>query len=142
MYFCTYRPENSIVNQITTTISILSSISIAWSSYSSIVQKTLKAKHVNTIINLICVHSVWIIELFSNSNIKILQPLPATNNRSSRSSIYPVMTHFDWNNKTMFEKEKKIYMYIRKYQIISSQYRHTKQNMCIILNLRIVKCHT
>lgn len=45
----TYRPENSSVNQITTTISILSRISIAWSSYSSIVQKTLKAKHVNTI---------------------------------------------------------------------------------------------
>lgn len=53
----TYRPENSIVNQITTTISILSSISIAWSSYSSIVQKTLKAKHVNTIKNLcVCAH--------------------------------------------------------------------------------------
>lgn len=48
----TYRAANSSVNQITTIISILSSISIACSSYSSIVQKTLKAKHVNTIKNL------------------------------------------------------------------------------------------
>lgn len=49
----TYRPENSNVNQITTNISILRSISIAWCSYSSMVEKTLKAKHVNTMKNLL-----------------------------------------------------------------------------------------
>lgn len=49
---CTYRNANSNVNQITTKISILSNISVAWASYSSIVEKTLKAKHVNTIKNL------------------------------------------------------------------------------------------
>lgn len=49
---CTYRDANSTVNQITTKISILYNISMACFSYSSIVEKTLKAKHVNTIKNL------------------------------------------------------------------------------------------
>lgn len=44
--------KNSIENQITTMISITKSRAMASSSYSSIVEKTLKAKHVNTIKNL------------------------------------------------------------------------------------------
>lgn len=49
---CLYLSANSTVNQITTRISMRKSISMAWISYSSIVEKTLKAKHVNTIKNL------------------------------------------------------------------------------------------
>lgn len=48
----THLNANSIVNHITTKISILSNIFIASSSYPSIVEKTLKAKHVNTMKNL------------------------------------------------------------------------------------------
>lgn len=48
----TYLNENSTVNQITTKISIFNKYSVACFSYSSIVENTLKAKHVNTIKNL------------------------------------------------------------------------------------------
>lgn len=41
--------KNSIENHITTIISITNKRAIACSSYSSIVEKTLKAKHVKTI---------------------------------------------------------------------------------------------
>lgn len=44
-----YLRKNSIENHITTIISITNNRAIAWSSYSWIVEKTLKAKHVNTI---------------------------------------------------------------------------------------------
>lgn len=47
-----YLSANSTVNQITTRISIRSRMSMAWISYSSIVEKTLKARQVNTIKNL------------------------------------------------------------------------------------------
>lgn len=49
---CTYLKKNSIENHITTIISITNNIAMACSSYSAIVEKTLKARHVNTIKNL------------------------------------------------------------------------------------------
>lgn len=70
-----YRPANSTVNQITTNISILSSISIAWCSYSSIVEKTLKAKHVNTIKNLHCCCSWWSIKVCMRERMNTRAPI-------------------------------------------------------------------
>lgn len=49
----THRRKNSIENHITTIISMTNKMAIACSSYSWIVEKTLKAKHVNTMKNLL-----------------------------------------------------------------------------------------
>lgn len=65
----TYLRANSIENHITTIISITNKRAIACSSYSWIVEKTLKAKHVNTIKKLKSRKENWIVNWISIWNL-------------------------------------------------------------------------